>query len=304
MVAPPRNPELEAAAFADFDDADAWRVYADWLEARGDVRGEIIGLELHRATAFLAERPKLRAKVRALEAELDGALRQSLAARGLEQASMSSRRGFAVELRGPAEALAPHLEDLFAEHPIQRLLLDGSAAAWAPVFADPSWTNQVTYLRLSGVVGHEACERLAELDWPRLRRLNLLNTSLEDAACPGLAALRTERLEALTLTANRLSDRGLEVLLDSPTRSQWRELYLANNALTEAAVALIVGATELDALEQLSLREMQGSFAAFAPLVDPQVLPNLRRLETFGDDTWRHLPLRNRLRERFGRGLA
>lgn len=41
-----RNRELEAAIFADPDDRDAWRSYGEWLTAQGDVRGEIIALEL------------------------------------------------------------------------------------------------------------------------------------------------------------------------------------------------------------------------------------------------------------------
>ena len=52
----PRNPELEAAAFASLDDHDAWRVYADWLQAQGDARGELILLSLHERDAFLSER--------------------------------------------------------------------------------------------------------------------------------------------------------------------------------------------------------------------------------------------------------
>ena len=41
-----RNPELEAAIATDVDDAAAYFVYADWLQAEGDPRGELISLQL------------------------------------------------------------------------------------------------------------------------------------------------------------------------------------------------------------------------------------------------------------------
>ncbi len=42
-----RNAELEAAIVADPYDAEAYSVYADWLQAQGDPRGELIALHLH-----------------------------------------------------------------------------------------------------------------------------------------------------------------------------------------------------------------------------------------------------------------
>lgn len=39
-----RNPELEAAIIANYEDEEAWSVYADWLGTEGDVRGELINL--------------------------------------------------------------------------------------------------------------------------------------------------------------------------------------------------------------------------------------------------------------------
>ena len=41
-----RNPELEAAIAKDPDDAEAYAVLADWLQEQGDLRGELISLNL------------------------------------------------------------------------------------------------------------------------------------------------------------------------------------------------------------------------------------------------------------------
>lgn len=40
----PRNSELEQMLFQEFDNADAWLVYGDWLQTQGDTRGELIVL--------------------------------------------------------------------------------------------------------------------------------------------------------------------------------------------------------------------------------------------------------------------
>lgn len=48
-VEPEGNPEVEAALFANPEDTEAWAVYGDWLQTRGDVRGEIIAMELSKA---------------------------------------------------------------------------------------------------------------------------------------------------------------------------------------------------------------------------------------------------------------
>ncbi len=42
----PRNAQLEAAIVADPTDAEAYSVYADWLQGQGDPRGELIALQL------------------------------------------------------------------------------------------------------------------------------------------------------------------------------------------------------------------------------------------------------------------
>jgi uncharacterized protein (TIGR02996 family) len=53
------NPELEARLVANPDDTDGFRVYADWLQAEGDPRGELVAVQVElaqRADASLAAR--------------------------------------------------------------------------------------------------------------------------------------------------------------------------------------------------------------------------------------------------------
>ena len=59
---------LAAAVRADFDDWDAWRVFADWLTDRGDARGELIAIEHRLGVEALAadEQLSLQQRVHAL----------------------------------------------------------------------------------------------------------------------------------------------------------------------------------------------------------------------------------------------
>ena len=51
LVAPPRDPDLEAALAANPDDRASYRAYADWLTERGDPQGEAIALALKDETS-------------------------------------------------------------------------------------------------------------------------------------------------------------------------------------------------------------------------------------------------------------
>jgi uncharacterized protein (TIGR02996 family) len=59
----PSNPDLEAAIIRNPKDDAAWQVYADWLNERGAVRGELAALQLAREKRKL---PSLRKRAEAL----------------------------------------------------------------------------------------------------------------------------------------------------------------------------------------------------------------------------------------------
>lgn len=60
------NPELEAAILKDPDNAEAYLVYADWLQAQGDPRGELIALQHAALQASGEEATSLKRKASAL----------------------------------------------------------------------------------------------------------------------------------------------------------------------------------------------------------------------------------------------
>ncbi|PRP93277.1 WGR domain protein [Enhygromyxa salina] len=97
-----RNPELEAAIFDDPSDDAAWQVYGDWLQERDDAHGELISLDLQRATAKGATKTKLDARIEQLEAEhrktwLGAGLAKHLAHKGIgDIAQLEWSRGYVV----------------------------------------------------------------------------------------------------------------------------------------------------------------------------------------------------------------
>src|SRR5688572_29970061 len=51
-----RNPELEQALLANPDDEQSYQVYADWLQAQGDPRGELASLQTGKIDAARRKR--------------------------------------------------------------------------------------------------------------------------------------------------------------------------------------------------------------------------------------------------------
>jgi hypothetical protein len=300
-----RNPELEAAAFADFEDTDAWRVFADWLLSEGDPRGDLVSLAIHERTAFLSERDALRQTLDEREsqyAERWTAWRQE---RGLEDTELRLRRGFVYSVEGPLSELGPVLDDLCAREPIQRLVLrDCEQPTLIELLeAEPAWISRLRYLKLTGQVGTAGCAALAGNPLPELRRVNFLGGELDDDACERIAMLETQALEALTLTFNQIGDAGVEQLCAAPRRSQWRELNISSNPIEGEGLAELFRATGFEGLEILRVRDIEAGIDSFEPLSDPAVLPGLKQLEFDAYGRWRHRETFDALRQRFGRGL-
>ncbi len=300
-----RNLELEAAAFADLDDLDSWRVFADWLLAAGDPRGEIANLAVARQTAYLSQRRVMAARMAELERPYLDAWQAWAEDRELGEVEVEIKRGFVFTLTGELSSLAPVLAELFERHPIGRLTLtevDPEALAGL-LEPPPAWLARLRYLKLAGELDATAIEVLAARPLPELRGLNLTATALGDDACPPLARLDAPQLDRLVLTANEIGDAGLAALLEAPGRGRWRDLYLASNPLGPRAVARLAAAEGLSRLTGLYLRQIEAQFAAFAPFAERSAIPTLTRLELPMWGSHRERELLARLRERFGAGL-
>jgi uncharacterized protein (TIGR02996 family) len=299
---PARNPDLEAAAFADPQDFDSWRVYADWLQSVGDPRGELASLDLLRKDAFRSQRMALAEQIRERQQPFIDSFHTWAQDRDIaDDVRVKFRYGFVYELEGPLSQLAPVLDELFERHPIQRLKLgDVEDDTLAQVCeARPAWFSRLLYLRLSGKVAARGCEGLARCPLPRLERLNLLGNNISTEGCRHLASLDTTVLAGLTLTANDIDEEGLDRLLESPTRGQWRQLYLSANPLGAEGIERLANATGLEQLEGLYLCDVEVAFNDYALLMDSPNLPSLRSVELSSYGSWRARELRDRMKQRW-----
>lgn len=302
----PRNIDLETAALCNLDDVQTWRVYADWLQSVGDPRGELASLELLRRDAFRSERAALEAQIGEREQPYRDAWHSFAQTHGLTAVEPTFRRGFVHAIAGPLAQLEPVLDELFEREPIQRLELRDVASAGFGQLCDrrPAWFERLQYLRLMGRLGAKGCQGLAKLSLRRLERLNLLNSKIGKGSGQHLAKLDAPRLRALTLTANEIDEEALGELLESPTRSAWRELYLSSNPLGGGGLARLAAATELEALEQLYICNVSlQKFEEHEVLLGSKTLRGLKVLELSSRGSYSARKLMQRMRKRFGDGL-
>lgn len=219
--------EIDAAIEADPSNANNYLVYADWLQARGDSRGELIALQhatlQHPADESLrsAERASIQRHTRALLGEI---YPQAL--------EITWRLGFVESVRIPlrlvsAAASADALDRLLM-HPASRFVREISLGAASPpteyqrFFDAVRRTRQARTLRtlrlgednpilgdltplfdaapaLSRLVLSGRKLRLVDTEAPSLVELVLENLDLDTHGVEGLASTRWPKLEALSI---------------------------------------------------------------------------------------------------------
>src|SRR4051812_27172040 len=193
----------------DRPDDDAPRlVYADWLDERGDPRGEFIRLQL--ALGRLGEddpcRPGLAEREALLAARHRPEWDRPLA--GLAD-GWEYRRGFAEIVRGAAARVLERAGQLFRTAPVRELELHDVSGRLAELARAP-WLG-----RLKGLTVYAS-------------RNPAVASAL--AASPGLAGIT-----ALRLGRNNIDDAGAAALAASPALARLRELDLRDNRLGPAA---------------------------------------------------------------------
>jgi uncharacterized protein (TIGR02996 family) len=115
-----RNPELERAIVERPDDVAAFSVYADWLEANGSPRGELIQLAL-RAEA----EPSLGAQVDAfLTANADALLGELPDYAAYDDSTLIWRRGFIYKAKLSSDSSVAKLLEQILIHPSGRFLAE------------------------------------------------------------------------------------------------------------------------------------------------------------------------------------
>ena len=190
--------DLLAAIVANPDDLDARLVYADFLESRGDSRGELIQLSVQLARGVTKNRKAIDARVYEL-------LQQQITelTKLAPGAAFGFDRGFAVAMTGHMPTATNYVDELLARAPLlERIHLTVHGQTDRVQLARPDDNRLVARARALHIRGrHAGNTRGARGPIGDMR---------------GLAAVPFVRLEALRLEVLRTKPAQLVELLRSP----------------------------------------------------------------------------------------
>jgi uncharacterized protein (TIGR02996 family) len=310
-MAAARNADLEAAIAADPEDEGPYLVYADWLQSRGDPRGELIVVQHALETA----RGQAWARLRIRERELLAKYRDALlgpAALHHDARHFDWRRGFVdrmsagfvldegeqlvahpslalvravsnVELRRLREVSLPLLEELAVSHESSRAVLAHTRLRHLALTRGTWWGSETApppdapletsrLETLAFDTFDDLGHGLAEHRFPRLRLVQMSHVS-DDASAAVAQLLRGNPGARLALSLSQLHQHPPNAVLQDPdVRRQVRGLKLG-----DPSVALLRDLrTQLRRLESLELYAIR----AWSPELvrELPVAPRLQRL--------------------------
>lgn len=213
------------------DDESPRLVYADWLEKRGDPRGEFIRIQC--ALAKLSSTDPRWVDLAKRERELLNTYESLWAAplAGLVE-GWRFRRGFVEEVNLSARSFIAGAESIFRTAPIQGVRL-GNLFELSPHWEGPPrsgyWRDDEEFRRVEAQFQHVLCEGMQMI-----------------AACPWLA-----RIKRLDLSGDRITDAVVQELSQSPYLSQLVELDLAPNEMGAAGFISLAYSPHLPSLSRL-----------------------------------------------------
>jgi uncharacterized protein (TIGR02996 family) len=268
------------AILHDPDDDGVRLVYADWLEERGDVRGEFIRLDctLARLPAGAGRRPPLEARRQHLLAAHGDAWLGPL--RGLAYA-WEFRRGFVEGVSADAHHFLQHADRFFAAAPLRLVrLLHARPVLGGLMECRHLGRVRALHLTDNGLGDDGLTTLLWSPHLDGLRTLRLGNNGLTDAAAAWLAS--TSNLPCLTslnLSRNAIGDAGARRLAIARGLKSLKSLYLGSNRIGYAGAEALAAAPGLPELAVLDLADEADPLASSNHISGTQ---------------------RRRLRERFG----
>ncbi len=300
-VVPDASAELIKAILVAPESNGPRLVYADWLQEKGDPRGEFITTQVSLGGEL--EFPSRRIELKRRERELLAEHRERWAAPVKEWAGQYTfRRGFLDEIRADAASLVAHGAEVLGREPVMRLWVDEVGKKEASALASAPWMSVVRRLRLRGDLGDAGVSALAgSSHLAALVSLNLGSCGLGAKAMTALGKARLMGLRALSLSGNPIGDRGVSGLLATPLLSGCQRLYLARCGLTDAGVKLLAQAPQFGLLTGLCLGNNEVTDEAAKALAESPHLRGLKRLEL--DENELSPKGREVLEKRFGKRL-
>jgi uncharacterized protein (TIGR02996 family) len=290
------------------DDEGLRLVYADWLEERGDPRGEFIRVQCRLANS--PDHPQRKA-LKGRERELLGKHQpQWVTPLRPWVKKWGFRRGFVEDIEAEIDTVLANADKLFGVAPLRRVTFKFSLfkpgvkplherlAAACPYLArlsEVDWkystidnlgltalANSPHLFRLCRLslqyarIGDEGVRALAASPaFPRLTSLVLCHNPLGSLAAESLATSTSiTHLVELDLSQTEIGDAGVEALATSPNLRNLKALDLTRTAITSVGARALAGSPYLGNLEKLEVKWSRSSF-------DQRAMQALR--ERFGD---------------------
>lgn len=279
-----RNPELIDAILASPDDPGPYLVYADWLQSRGDPRGELIMVQ-HQLQARPDDAALLERQNKLIEqlaparlAHMEKKKRSARMKADSGYCHIEWRLGFIVAARiGRCSDRPPYtVRELVASllaHPSAQVLQSLTIGALGPqdeydytavieeiCRARPTWLRELVLADFApehselgvSVLGDVSCLYQAV---PGLERLHLRGGSMDVGERMDLAALRH-----LAITTTVFDERTLQAVATSSwPRLEKLELRAGGTPLPGPGVTALLAARDMKALSHLALVDIDGT---------------------------------------------
>ncbi|MCE9667170.1 WGR domain-containing protein [Myxococcus stipitatus] len=270
------NPELEAAILKDPDNADAYLVYGDWLQAQGDPRGELIALQNAQAKATGAEastaKRQVNAHIKKHQALLLGGLTKAWAD---EELSVEWHLGFIREARiakkdYDSELDVPETLKKLLSHPSARFLRS-LTIGMVDMDGENSYDDVTEAIAQSGERPTLQSLFLGDFEYPDETEISWSYLNDVSPALKVLPNLRSLRL------------RGASAELGKIDLPELREFIVETGGLPRAAIQSITSA-KWPKLEKLEIWFGSDNYGAeggvddIQPILDGKGLPSLKKL--------------------------
>jgi uncharacterized protein (TIGR02996 family) len=237
---------------ADPDDDAPRLIFADYLDERGDPRGEFIRVQV--ALAQLSAGDPRRRPLQDREAALLAKFHRAWSDPLRRIAGWTEfRRGFVETVNVEARTFLLKAVDLFRMAPVRH----------------------VRFLDVGSSLGRlMECPQLA-----RLTALTIYAQHIDDRLTGAISeSAYLDGLKALNVGRNRIGDRGVERLAWSPRFGQLTALDASDNTVGDGGARAVAESTNLSNLESLELRRNELTRAGLGYICSSGVLARLRHL--------------------------
>jgi uncharacterized protein (TIGR02996 family) len=254
-------------------------VYADWLEERGDPRGEFIRVQyaLEEVNGDEAQKHQLLFRQQQLLAEHGDRWAKPIAEL---TSDWTFRRGFVEEVSLDAKSIVKGGDAVFQAAPIRRLKIRAADSHFIPELIECPFLERIAGLDLGGTgIGDLSLQLMVRA--PKLRHLRSLILHGNFITLEGARTLasRWEHLEELDLSYNDIDDLGLQALCAAPGFKALRSLDVSSCGITDSGIRTLSGSRLLGQLHSFKVNDNSLGNSAMRMLASSPLSVRLHSLQ-------------------------